>query len=179
MSSDKRIHLGTVVAAHGIKGEVKIKSFCDDPAALAGYGNLSSEDGEQQYTLKLHSVLKDVVIAKLSGVNDRTTAEALAKAKAKLFVARAKMGKAKKGQYFFEDLKGLKAFAENGTAAGSVKDVQNYGAGDILVLEKEGREYMLPFKPPFVDRVDMKAGTLQVFIPEGWLDEKRGKKDAE
>lgn len=176
MALDKRIHLGTVIAAHGIKGDVKIKSFCDDPAALADYGTVYSEDGTQEYKMTLRSVLKDIVIASLSGVKDRDSAEALAKAKAKLFVARAKLGKPKKGQYFFEDLKGLQAVTQDGKPAGRVTDVQNFGAGDILVLADGGREFMLPLKAPFAEKIDIKAGTLQVFIPEGWLETKAEKK---
>lgn len=166
---DKRIHLGTVIAAHGLKGEVKIKSFTEDPVAIGAYGPVQLDDGSVR-ALAVRSANRDVVIARLEGVAGRTDAEKLAREKARLYITRAQLGAEDDGDgYFIEDLKGLRALDETGAVRGVVRDVLNFGAGDILVIGGPSGEFMLPFKPPFADAVDMQAGTLAVFIPEGWL----------
>lgn len=170
------IHIATIIAAHGIKGEVKIQSFCEEPAALAGYGPLQDEAGAT-YDVSVRAAAGPVLVASLKGVADRAAAERLAKVKTRLFIARSVLGEAEEGRHFLEDFKGLKAVDDKGDVIATVRDVVNYGAGDILVLEKTDAgakgEFMLPLKPPFTDDVDMKAGTVRIMVPEGWLDNKK------
>jgi 16S rRNA processing protein RimM len=169
------ILVGQIMGAHGIKGEVKIKSFTQDPLALADYGKLTDEKGETTFTLKLLGVHKGALIAKVKGVVDRTAAEVLARTKTKLYVKREQLPEPEKGRYYIEDLKGFSAISEKGKTIAILKDIHNYGAGDILVLQPmdAGKEFMLPFHPPFAGTVDTKKRTLQIMIPHGWLaDEK-------
>jgi 16S rRNA processing protein RimM len=172
--ASRLICLGEIFAAHGVKGEVKIRSYCEDPADLASYGMLQDDAGNT-YKISVTSAVRTTLVARIKGVADRDAAEALAKAKTKLYVERAQLGEAEDGRHFIEDLKGLSALDENGVKLATVTSVVNYGAGDILVLQPvaEGKEYMLPLKAPFADKIDIKAGTLQIMVPENWLDPKK------
>ncbi len=166
------ILVGQILAAHGIKGEVKVKSFTQDPLSLARYGVLQDEKGAQTYPLKIVGVHKGAIIARIKGVNDRTAAECLARCKTKLYVTRAQLPEPEKGRYYIEDLKGFSALSETGKPLATLKDVQNYGAGDIAVLQPiEGKEFMLPFKEPYVGKVNIKKRTMEILIPRGWLNE--------
>ncbi len=156
---------------------MKIKSFTEVPEALAGYGPLQNEDGTVFYEASVRSVNKDVVIARLKGVEDRNASEALARAKTRLYVDRALLGEVEDGRFFIADLRGARALDKEGRELARVLDVLNYGAGDMLALKGEKGEFMLPFKPPFADKIDVTAGTLEIFIPDGWL-EKAEKEEA-
>jgi 16S rRNA processing protein RimM len=159
--------VGEISSPHGVRGEVKIKSFTADPASLGQYGPLCSEDGAVEYALRVRSVVNNMLIAAIKGVSDRGAAQKLRGTK--LFVARAKLPKAGKGRFYVEDLKGLSAVDGKGKEVAVVKDVLNFGAGDLLVIENEaGREWILPFKPPFAGKPDVDKGEVKVEIPEGY-----------
>ena len=183
------ILVGQILAAHGIKGEVKIKSFTQDPLAMCDYGPLQDEQGTTTYQLKINGVQPNqhggAIIAKIKGIADRNAAEALAKQKTKLYVTREQLPEPEKGRYYIEDLKGFSALSEKGKALATLKDIMNFGAGDIAVLQlidgpENKREFMLPFKEPYVGKVNTKKRTIEIMIPPGWLaDEKPLQEDAE
>lgn len=175
----KRILVGVIVAAHGIKGQVKIKTFTQDPLSVARYGAAEDEKAARSFTLKALSANKDVVIASIKGVATRDEAEALAKEKVKLYVPRAQLPRPKKGQYYHEDLKGLAAQDETGAEVARVEAILNFGAGDIVVLKTpRGAEILLPLKEPFVTALDLKAGSMRVRASDMVIEEK-GKKNKE
>jgi 16S rRNA processing protein RimM len=72
-----RVLLGVVAAAHGVRGLVRIRSYTEDPMAVALYGPLSDETGRKQYRVEALSAVKGAVLARIEGVADRTAAEAL------------------------------------------------------------------------------------------------------
>lgn len=170
----KLILVGQILAAHGIKGEVKVKSFTQDPLALGDYKSVQDEQGATKYSLKITGAHKGALIAKVKGIVDRNAAESLARTKPKLFVTRDQLPELKKGQYYIEDLKGFSAVSEKGKPIATLKDIYNFGAGDILVLQPiEGKEFMLPFKEPYAGDLNIKKRTIRIMIPHGWLaDEK-------
>lgn len=170
---DKRIWVGQILAAHGIKGEVKLKSLTQDPLAVAEYGVLQSEDGTQTFSIKIMGVHKGALIAKIKGVADRNAAEALARTKPKLYIARNQLPEPEDGRYYIEDLKGFNAISANGRMLATVKNIHNYGAGDILELTPAdgGKDFMLPFKAPYASEPDIKKRTIEIMIPKGWLEE--------
>ena len=154
---------------------------------MCDYGPLQDEHGSTTYQLKINGVQPNqhggAIIAKIKGIADRNAAEALARTKPKLYVMRDQLPTPEKGRYYIEDLKGFAAVSEKGKVLATLKDVQNYGAGDIAVLQlAEGpenkREFMLPFKEPYVGKVDVKKRTIEIMIPAGWLaDEKPPQQD--
>jgi 16S rRNA processing protein RimM len=149
MSSDMVI-LGEIVRPHGVRGEVKLRSFTSDPSAIGAYGVLVTERGER-VTLKNVRTAHDHVIARIEGVTDRDGAERLKGRK--LQVARDVLPDPEDDdEIYAADLEGLPVVDETGRALGEVVAVQNYGAGDLLEIGTEGvrRTVLLPFSDDVV-----------------------------
>ena len=124
--------MAAVAGAHGIGGEVRLKVFADDLAA-----HRSFNDG----ALTLMS-LRDGTVARFAEVADRTGAEALRGTL--LTIPRAALPPLEAGEYYHVDLIGLPVTAD-GTIVGRVAAVENFGAGDILDVEKpDGKRFMVP-----------------------------------
>src|SRR5262245_1892876 len=126
----ERVLVGAIAGAHGLRGEVRIKSFTDDPAAVARYGPLSDESGERQFKLSITGHTKGGVIACIEGISSRTVAEALRGLR--LYVPRSALPATPVDEYYRVDLIGLRVELADGSEFGRIADVQNYGAGDVL-----------------------------------------------
>jgi 16S rRNA processing protein RimM len=72
-----RVCLGAVAGAFGVRGEVRLKSFCAAPSSIADYGPLETEDGSRSFEVTITRPLQGAFAARLSGVTDRDAAEAL------------------------------------------------------------------------------------------------------
>jgi 16S rRNA processing protein RimM len=171
----ERICVAQIGGPHGIRGEVKLKSFTADPMAVGGYGPLESEDGSACFALEALRPSKDHLIARLRGVEDRSAAERLTNLK--LFVPRARLPEPAAEEFYHADLIGLPAVTADGTRFGTVIAVHDFGAGDILELAPAagGPTVMLPFTAAFVPSVDVAAGRIVVAPPvEFPSDAKRG-----
>jgi 16S rRNA processing protein RimM len=153
--------MAVIGAAHGIKGEVRIKTFTDDPLALAGYGTLSTNDGRCFEILEIRPQ-GSVVVARLKGVVDRSAAEALTGTE--LFVEReALSGELEDEEFYHADLVGMDVIDERGERIGKVSAVQNYGAGDILEIKGPGLNGVLvPFSTAAVPVVDVAMRTVRI-----------------
>lgn len=164
-----QVLVGVIVGAHGIKGEVKLKSFTSDPLNIGRYGPLQSSSGKPFEITKLKAA-KDDFIASLKNVSDRNEAEALKGVE--LFVAREKLPKLKTHEAYAHDLMGLDVVLENGTALGKLVGMPNYGAGDLLEVAIEGSSetVLIPFTNAFVPQEDFTSGKIIVNLPEGYLD---------
>ncbi len=163
------VSVGVIIGAHGIRGEVKLKSFTADPAGIASYGPLATGGSEQFEIVKLRPQ-KDGFIAILKGVTDRDRAEALKGTE--LFVPRERLPRAGKGEVYLRDLIGL-TVVNGGARLGEVVAVHNYGAGDLLDVKLDGRTdtVLIPFAKEFVVKTDLAGGRIAVELPEGFLDE--------
>jgi 16S rRNA processing protein RimM len=163
----ERILVGAIAGAHGVRGQVKIKSFTDDPAAVAAYGPVTDESGRRSFRLTLTGgagAANGMVIARIDGVSDRNGAEALKGLR--LYVARAALPPTEEGEYYRADLIGLRAERRDGSVYGQVVDVQNYGAGDLLEIERaDGETEYLPFTLATAPLVDIPRGRLVVEPP--------------
>ena len=161
----ERICVAQIGGPHGIRGEVKLKSFTADPMAVSGYGPLESEDGSTCFALEALRPAKGHLIARLRGVKDRSAAERLTNLK--LFVARARLPKPAAEEFYHADLIGLSAVTADGTRLGTVVAVHDFGAGDILELAAAagGPAIMLPFTETFVPSVDIAAGRIVIAPP--------------
>lgn len=162
--------VGVIVGVHGIKGEVKLKSFTSDPLNVGRYGPLQSSSGKQLEISKLKAA-KDDFIASFKNVNDRNEAETLKGVE--LFVAREKLPKLKTHEAYAHDLMGLDVVLENGTTLGKLVGMPNYGAGDLLEVSVDGKAetVLIPFTNAFVPQEDFSSGRITVILPEGYLDE--------
>lgn len=164
MSEPRRILLGIITGAQGIRGEVVVKSFAEYAEDVAAYGPLTSEDGRRTFTLEVVRVADKGVIARIAGVKDRNAAEALKGTR--LFVDRAALPAPEPGEYYFEDLIGLTAVDPAGERIGSVKAAHDFGAGSILEIElANGKSEMLPFTDAVVPEVDIANGRVVIVMP--------------
>lgn len=164
-----RICLGVIVGAKGIAGEVRIKSFTEDPLDVGSYGPVESEDGETVWDVKVVGESKGTVTAKLKGVTDRNQAEAMKGQK--LFVDRSKLPPADAGTYYHADLVGLKAVLSTGEEIGSVLALYNFGAGDIIeVGTDQSDSTMVPFTDDVVE-VNIEGGFVRIEPLPGLFDD--------
>lgn len=122
-----KILLGVITGAHGIRGEVKIKSFTEDPKAISSYGPLQTADGRVLDIARIR-LAKDFFIASLKGIVDRNAAEALRGVE--LFALREKMG----AGVLLSDLVG-KQVLDGSSVLGRISGFQNFGAGELMELD--------------------------------------------
>lgn len=162
--------LAVVGSAHGIKGEVRVKTFTGDPLALADYSPLFAKDG-RRFEITAIRPANTVVVVRLKGVNDRNQAEALNGTE--LYGDRAALPAGDDGEFFHDELVGLAVRDDTGAVIGKVRAVQNFGAGDILELAlNDGREALIPFSHDAVPDVDIAAGSIRIDpIAAGLVDD--------
>lgn len=153
--------MAVIGAAHGIMGEVRVKSFTGDPEALGDYGPLLSADGRTFEILDLRPQ-KEVVVVRFKGVKDRNAAEALAGTE--LFVDRSALPPVSDEEEFYHaDLVGLSVIDTEGARIGTVKTMHDYGGGDIVEVATAGaRSVLVPFTKAAVPAIDIAAGTMTV-----------------
>jgi 16S rRNA processing protein RimM len=158
-----RVLIAQIGAAHGVRGEVRLKAFTEDPLDVASYGPLETEDG-RRIEIEAARPAKDVLVVRLKGVNDRDAAEALKNQR--LYVARDKLPPPDDDEFYYADLIGLSAVTVEGVAFGVVKAVHNFGAGDLIEIEPAGggETVMLAFNEATVPTVDI-AGRKIVVAP--------------
>ena len=157
-----RLVVGVVGAPHGIRGEVRVKCFTEDPAALGRYGPLTSTDGRVRVEIAALRPLKDdLVVVRLKGVTTREAAAALTGTT--LHLDRSALPEAGEEEFYHADLVGLAARLPDGTALGRVVAVQNHGAGDLLEIARDGADTLLiAFTRAFVPVIDVAGGRVVV-----------------
>jgi len=166
----KQVCLGVVTGPHGVQGAVRVKSFTEAPKDVARYGPLTDERGLRRFELRLIGAGKGVVIARLSGVEDRNQAEALRGLR--LYLPRSALPQTGAEEYYHADLIGLEAVLGDGSLVGRVRAVHDFGAGDTLELARPGAPpVMVPFTRAVVPSVELAAGRLVLDPPPGLLDE--------
>lgn len=163
------ILLGVVGAPHGVRGEVRIKTFTGDPLAIADYGPLTDSKGRSFEITDIRPA-KEVVVARLKGVATREAAEALNGVE--LFVARGKLSAGEDEDEFLQaDLIGCSVVGPDGIVLGTVATVENYGAGDLLDIEApDGRSVLMPFTKAFAPRIDIAARRIEAEPPLGLFE---------
>lgn len=168
MAND-RVCVGAIAGAFGVRGDVRLKSFCAEPAAIAAYAPLFTEDGARRFTVVLGNPVPNGLAARLSGVTTREEAEALKGVR--LYADRDKLPALEDDEYYHADLIGLVVLDTGGTAIGRVTAVLNHGAGDLLEIQRPGKaSALLPFTRAMVPTVDMTGGRIMADIPEGLFE---------
>ncbi|MGC2714191.1 MAG: ribosome maturation factor RimM [Pseudolabrys sp.] len=161
-----RICVARIGAAHGVRGEVKLWSFTEDPAAVAHYGPLETQDGTRCFEIEALRAAKDHFVARIAGVNDRDAAENLRNIE--LYIPRARLPKIEEADTFYHaDLVGLDAITPDGARVGTVHALHNFGAGDIIEIApaEGGDPLMLPFNETTVPKIDVAARQVVVVPP--------------
>jgi 16S rRNA processing protein RimM len=168
---DKRILVGKFGAAQGVRGEVRLFAFLDDPGSLKRLGVLEDKEGAKKFKILSSRPAKDFLVVKVEGVEDRDAAGKLTHIE--LFVPRERLPEQKdKNSFYHFDLIGLRAEDNAGKTLGSVVAVQNFGAGDLLEIKPAdgGEAFLLPFAHHFVPVVDVERGRVVVDLPENFFD---------
>ena len=165
MSADNRICVGAIAGAFGVAGEVRLKSFCTVPEAIATYGPLYTEDGSRSYKVKLTRPVAGGLGARLSGVATKEDADSLKGTT--LWVSRDRLPAAGDDEYYHADLIGLEVRDTGGALLGRVSAVHNHGAGDLLEVAGPDGTLLLPFTKAIVPTVDLAAGRIVADPPEG------------
>jgi 16S rRNA processing protein RimM len=162
----ERIRVARIGAAHGVRGEVKLWSFTQDPAAVADYGPLQSEDGSRQFEIETMRAAKDHFVARIAGIDSREAAEQLRNVD--LFVPRGKLPAIDEPDtYYHADLVGMAAVTPEGVPLGSVTALHNFGAGDLIEIAPSagGEPLLLPFTEAVATKIDMALRQITILLP--------------
>lgn len=159
--------VGAVAGAYGVRGEVRLKSFCADPAAIADYAPLTTEDGARSFAVTLTGQTKNGLTARLGGVGSREAAEALRGTR--LYAPRDRLPPPDEGEFYHADLIGCAVVDTGGTTLGTVAAVHNHGATDLLDVRGPGlgEGVLLPFTEAAVPNVDISGRRIVADPPDG------------
>jgi 16S rRNA processing protein RimM len=149
-ATGERVALAAVAGAHGVKGELRLKLFSDSVESLARHSRLYV--GGRELALKDIKDGGKTAIARFDGISDRSAAEALRGSLVE--VDRADLPLLEEGEYYYADLIGLSCVDDAGKPVGTIVAVENFGAGDLLEVERpDGKLALIPFRDP-IARLD-------------------------
>jgi len=159
-----KVLVGVFGAPHGVRGELRVKSYTQDPLSLADYGGLNDGAGRAFEITAARPLKDDLLVVRVKGVDDRDAAQKLTHTK--LYIPREKLPAAGEDEFYTRDLIGLRAETPDGALLGTIVAVLNYGAGDILeIAPVAGETLLFPFTRAVVPTVDIKAGRVIVVAP--------------
>ncbi len=158
--SDRSVTLAAVTGAHGVTGEVRLKLFGEGVDALKPHKSFTAEGSGATLTLaKIRSDNKGGAIARFAEVTNRTAAEQLRGTA--LSVSREALPKLDEGEFYFSDLIDLAVVTDAGNPVGRVCAVENFGATDIVEIEKpDGKTFMVPLTEQAVPGWDRETLTV-------------------
>lgn len=169
MSTSERVRVGRITAAHGVRGEVKIRCFTEVPEDVGGYGPLHDAHGRRYTLAGIRPAKGPFVVARIEGVADRNAAETLVGRD--LFVPRDRLPPPEEDEWYYSDLIGLTAVEPDGERLGRVIAVHDFGAGDLVeIAPPSGKPFMVPFTGQCVPDINLAEGTITV-IPLRDADE--------
>jgi 16S rRNA processing protein RimM len=159
------IQLGRIAAAHGLKGEVKIESYTENPRDIASFGALRDDSGAARFTLHLTGTAGRLLIARVDGCATREQAEKLQGQT--LWLPRELLPPLRKGQTYHADLVGMDVMLESGERYGRIHAVHNFGAGDVIEITRtDGNNEMLPFASHFFPKIESEQRRVIISPPE-------------
>lgn len=165
------IPVGAIAGSYGVRGEVRIKSYCASPEDIETYSPLSSEDGKRQFTLAILHPIKNGFAVRVTEIATKEDADALRGTV--LFAQRDQLPSLPDDEFYHADLIGVEVYDTGGVLLGRVKTVQNHGADDLLDVQLTGSSatVFLPFTKVAVPTVDLASNRLIVDPPLGILPE--------
>ncbi|HKL70159.1 ribosome maturation factor RimM [Salibaculum sp.] len=169
--SDETITLGSIAGAFGVKGEVRLKSFCAEPEAIIDYTPLTRSDGKVVQTIVLTGRAKGALVVRMDGITTKEEADALRGVE--LHALRSQLPALPDDEFYHADLVGLAAVDTGGESLGRVKSVQSNGADDLLEVQAAGLRdtVLVPFTRSIVPTVDLAAGRLVIDPPGGLFED--------
>ncbi len=171
MAQSDLICIAAIIGAFGIKGEMRVKSFCANPADLDAFGPLSNEDGSEAYDLRVIGPIKGGFACRIKGVQYKDQADALKGIR--LYTNRDNLPSLPDDEFYHADLVGLDVFDTGGEKLGQITAVHDHGAGDFLEITGKGikNTVLLPFTQDAVPTVDLGAGRIITDPPKGVFPE--------
>lgn len=166
MAEGKRLLMGRIGAAHGVRGEVRIQSFTAEPLALKDYGPLLTNRPGLVIEIEAARATTNVLVARLKGVTDRNAAERLNGVE--LYVERDRLPATDdEDDFYHSDLIGLEARLGDGTVLGTVIAIPNFGASDLIEVRngQSGDTFLYPFTRAVVPEIRIEDGYLVVEVP--------------
>lgn len=165
--SDGRVCVGAISGAYGVRGEVRVKSFCAEPSDIETYNPLTREDGTGRFTLAIVHAIKTGFSVRIAEVSSKEAADALKGTL--LYADRAQLPHLPDDEFYHADLEGLEVVDTGGVVLGRVRAVQNHGAADLLEIAAPGARstILLPFTKAAVPTVDLAAGRIVADPPDG------------
>lgn len=169
-----RVCVGALAGAFGVRGEVRLKSFCAEPGAIAGYGPLFTEDGARSFTVTITREIPNGFAARLGGVATKEEADALRGTR--LYADRSRLPDLPDDEFYHADLIGLEVVDTGGAVLGRVLALHDHGAGDILEVQPPGggATLLLPFTRAAVPTVDLARRRIVADPPEGLIGPAEG-----
>jgi 16S rRNA processing protein RimM len=171
MGIHEPLAVGKVVKAFGIRGEIVARSYTDEPSRFTSLRCVlvGSEPGQAR-EVKIERVRADErgVCLKLAGVDDRNAAEKLVGNL--LFVEHLQRVKLPRGTYFVHEIVGLAVLDQDGATVGRVREVLKLPAQDVYVIERHGRDIMIPAVQEFILGVDLDEGVMRVRLIDGMVE---------
>ncbi len=169
LKPQKRICIGKISSAHGVKGLVKILPFCEDINLLNGK-LFTSEQGHETLNVTLKNSAGKFILAQIDGITNPEDAKAL---KCSLYVPREALPEIEdEDSFYIEDMIGLSVLNDEGQNIGTLIAVENFGAGDLLeVKPKSGAAYFVPFQSAFVGNIDIENNTITLLGAEQFIIE--------
>lgn len=167
--SDDRIVVGSIAGAFGVRGDVRVKSYCADPADIARYTPLTTDRGHVFRVLVIKGDAPGALVARIEGIDTKEEADALRGVS--LYADRKRLPRLPDDEFYHADLIGLSVVDTGGKPLGTVRAVLNHGAGDILEIQAPGaaETVLLPFTLAAVPTVDLSTGRIVADPPEGLL----------
>jgi 16S rRNA processing protein RimM len=168
----QRICVAKIGAAHGVRGEVRLFAYTQDPLAIRSYGELEDKSGARRFRIASARAGKGHIVARFEGIDDRDAAEKLTHIE--LYIPRSRLAKQENGDIFYHaDLIGLSVETGSGEKFGELVGIHNFGAGDLLEIKpvSRGETVLLPFVDPYVSLVDLKGERIVVDPPAGLFED--------
>ncbi len=162
------IPIAKILSAHGVRGLVKLRCYLDDADNLADYEPICDSKGKA-YKITLKNSIKGDWLAEINGITDRNESEKLRGIE--LFIRRDQLPDIEDGEYYIEDIIGCAAIDKSGTKIGDVVGFENFGASDLVEIKpvNGGKTYYLPMVEPYVGKIDVNAGTIEVEPAEEFM----------
>ena len=156
------IVIGKILSAHGVRGLVKFRSYMDDIDNLSSYNPVTCADG-REITLSIKHSSGGEYVAEIKNITDRTIAETFRNQE--IFTSREKLPEADDGEFYIDDLIDLSVYNAQDVLIGTVIDVSNFGAGDLLCIKtNDGKQFFCPMAEPFL--VDVDIDNQKIIIDE-------------
>jgi len=161
----KKILIGTITSPHGLKGEVKIKTFLESPKDLTNFNNIYDVGNKIKFKiLDIRGIKNDVAIVKFEGFDNRDKAETIRGKK--LYIDEGELPNiTNDDEFYHKDIIGLNVI-QDGEMIGKVNGLYNYGAGDMIEIKlKDSGLEAIPFNSDYVKNVDVQKGIIEIILP--------------